>query len=123
MWGPQPSRRCKRGEDLEEWILQEGLEVRNQGQNPTFVNKRCQTFIDLTLTFNLECDLSDWNVSLDFNGSDHNTITFTLLQEVKKIDPVWNWKKAEWDKFTHILKQSNIRIPEKMNERLSLIHI
>ena len=59
-------------------------------------------------------------MSTDYNGSDHNTITFNLRLDILKPDPVWNWKKAEWPKFKELLKNARIRIPTIM---LSLIHI
>ena len=117
MWGPEPKTRCKRGEALEDWILQEGLMIHNVGDAPTFENKRCQTSIDLTLSLRLTPEIKHWRVDEGFNGSDHNTIMFTIITHIDKIDPVWNWKKAEWEKFTNILKQTKIRIPQQMNER------
>ena len=117
LWGPEPKRRCKRGELLEDWIAEEGLEIHNQGNIPTFMNKRCATFIDLTLSSNLRVDLVDWKVLEDYNGSDHNTICFTLNFKLEKQKPIWVWKKAEWEKFTAILETEKIRIPRLMNER------
>ena len=68
LWGPEPKRRCTRGEKLEEWILQEGLEIHNVGEIPTFENKRCSSNIDITLSMGLDFTLSDWCVSEDYNG-------------------------------------------------------
>ena len=102
MWGPIPKSQCKRGEDLEQWILQEGIMIHNIGETPTFANKRCSPCIDVTLSWDLRTPLSDWEVNQDYNGSDHNTITYNLNLAVPKPDPVWNWKKAEWEKFKEL---------------------
>ena len=67
LWGPSPKTRCKRGETLEQWILQEGLIVRNQVEIPTFSNKRCSSNIDVTLSLNLSLPLHDWTVDTDYN--------------------------------------------------------
>ena len=40
LWGPDPKRKCRRGEALEQWIVQEGLVIHNTGDEPTFENKR-----------------------------------------------------------------------------------
>ena len=117
MWGPSPKNKCKRGEDLEQWILQHGIMIHNTGETPTFANKRCNSCIDVTLSLDLRSSIKDWEVSQDYNGSDHNTITSNLELVVPKPDPVWNWKKAEWEKFKEILSKSKIRIPTVMNER------
>ena len=34
-----------------------------------------------------------------------------------KLDPIWQWKKADWPEFTEILQKTNIRLPHKLNER------
>ena len=69
------------------------------------------------MSMDLTSDISEWEVSDDFNGSDHKTITAKLLISTAPLDPVWNWKKAEWPKFKSLLEKSYIRIPEKINER------
>ena len=74
LWGPEPKRKCKRGEELEECILQEGFEVHNTGDIPTFENKTCSSHIDITLSFQLDLTISGWTVSEDYNGSDHKTV-------------------------------------------------
>ena len=36
---------------------------------------------------------------------------------MEKPEPIWNWKVAEWEKFSSILQTKTIRIPTRINER------
>ena len=71
-----------RGEELEEFIVGNGLLVENVGETATFRTTRANTvintYIDVTLSYGLNGNISDWNVDQSFNGSDHATITFDL---------------------------------------------
>ena len=117
MWGPTPKKKCKRGELLEQWILQESLVIHNQGEAATFENKRCKSSIDITLSLNLSTEITNWAVSEEYNGSDHKTISADLIITPQPLEPVWNWNKAEWPKFKELLEKAYIRIPQKLNER------
>ena len=89
----------------------------NKGDIPTFANKRCSSFIDVTISNNLKTDILDWNVSTEYNGSDHNTIHFDLELETEIVGPVWLWKKAKWNVFTDKLKNFNPEYDEILNAR------
>ena len=77
LYGPDSN---SRGEDLESFIISEGLRVENLGTEPTFRVRRgnvnIATHIDVTLTFGLEFDIMNWCTKQEFNGSDHATIMF-----------------------------------------------
>ena len=105
LWGEIPKRPCKRGEILEQFILENGLEIHNSGNTPTFRNKRCSSFIDVTITNNLNMALNNWHVKEEYNASDHNTISFELTTGTIKREPIKLWKKANWKKFNEILKE------------------
>ena len=69
-----------RGNDLEELIMEFNLKIHNsQLEKPTFVNRRCNTVIDLTLTMNgADRDVAHWRVADDVTHSDHKMIRFHL---------------------------------------------
>ena len=68
--------------DLEEFIIESGLVVENLGTEPTYKTTRgdklIQTCIDATLSRNIDGNIANWEVNREYNGSDHNTITFKL---------------------------------------------
>ena len=72
----------KRGVELEELIIEQALSVENIGTEPTYEvirgNNHIQTCIDATLTRDLGGTVGAWTVEREFNGSDHNSITFDL---------------------------------------------
>ena len=91
LWGSESN---KRGEELEDFILENGLEVRNMAKEPTF---RCsrgndfyETSIDVTLTRDLPFNLNDWRVDRNYNGSDH----YTILFEVEAVVPITVQKRS-----------------------------
>ena len=63
----------KRGYELEEFIIENGLAVENSGTFPTFetirANKRMATCIDATLTRDLGDRISNWKVDQTYNLS------------------------------------------------------
>ena len=60
----------KRGEALEDFIAQNHLIVENIGTTPTFNTKWGTSIIYITLTSNLAVTVKNWEVKLDYNGSD-----------------------------------------------------
>ena len=76
LWGPEPKHKDPRGEKLEEFILTHNLKLENLGTTPTFRNSRNFTSnIDITLSYNLQTPISNWQVHDNTNNySDHNTI-------------------------------------------------
>ena len=107
-----------RGEILEEFIFNRGLDVENRGNIPTFCTLRGTTLasscIDITLSRGN--NVVNWVVDESFNNSDHNTSFFFLLDKEppKLIRP---WKKANWTRFTRILQKRPFHIPVNMSIR------
>ena len=77
----------KRGDQLDLFIAQHKLDIENQGLTPTFQARGAQTIIGITLTARLSVSVTNWSVSQEYNGSDHNTITFQVEQDKQKIEP------------------------------------
>ena len=44
--------------------------------------------------------VQNWEVSRDFNGSDHNSIEFDLKTDKITLDPQWIWSQANWELFS-----------------------
>ena len=106
-----------RGEILEEFILNHGLEVNNRGTTPTFCTLRGTTlatsFIDITLSRDLT--IVDWLVDETFNNSDHNTLSYELLLSPEQPRLIRPWKKANWKRFSRILQKTQFFEPTKMS--------
>ena len=112
LYGPTTN---KRGEIVEEWILKHGLFVENIGRVPTFEIVRdgvlFRSCIDLTATKG-DIEVVDWRVDQAYNASDHNTITWQVLESSPPPEPTRNWKKAKWKEFTEELVKVDPFIPE-----------
>ena len=67
----------KRGDDLLDYIMQEGLELHNKGKEYTYECATGKLTIDLTL----KTGLKNWKVNTSLNHSDHNTIKYNLETE------------------------------------------
>ena len=97
MFGPESNRR---GLDLEELILNNGLRVENVGTMPTFEtirgNKLISPCIDATLSSGLDEKITNWRVDNNYNGSDHNTILFKLKLEMEDKKEERNWNAGQW---------------------------
>ena len=95
MWGSSDDN--KRGEDLEELILEQNLHVMNQGTENTFSIGDKGSVIDVTLANEkaLEMwDLNDWAVSKSESFSDHRYITFSGGKKLQDERLYRNLKKA-----------------------------
>ena len=96
-----------RGDELEEILMEYDLHVHNcQLEKPTFVNRRCNTIIDVTMTMNLSDEnLVDWHVVDEVTHSDHKAIRFTLERSfnIKEKILTRNWNKLNVAEFNKIL--------------------
>ena len=95
-----------RGESLEDFILKNCLTVENVGLRPTFSVVRStgeiNSIIDVTLSKGIKYSIDNWTVRSEYNGSDHNDITFCYdnpLVQGKEVDEKRCWNKAEWEVF------------------------
>ena len=75
LWGNETNARGKKWEEL---IEIEHLLVHNQGRIPTFESKNGKSIIDVTLSHRLPYTLENWRVLRSYNGTDHNTICYSL---------------------------------------------
>ena len=81
--------------------------MENLGTEPTYETTRgdklIQTCIDATLSRNIDGKITNWEVNREYNGSDHNTITFTLSYSQETVKAERNWDKGEWTLFKPLL--------------------
>ena len=118
LYGPVTN---SRGELFEEFILENGLNLENRGNSPTYHAFRhgevIETFIDVTLSKNLD-PLQNWRVHThDFNGSDHHSITWSIPTD-KPVPPMIRpWLKAKWDVFKEKVAEYDFQLPTNLNTR------
>ena len=90
-----------RGEQLEEFIMQQNLDIMNIGNKPTFINSRSSTIIDITLTYNAKDIIYDWYVRPDYFFSDHRCVQFKIFTGKIQLPTV---AKIDWPKFVSSLE-------------------
>ena len=90
--------------------------MHNQGRIPTFGSKIGKSIIDVTLSYRLPYALDNWRVLRSYNGTDHNTIHYALNGMEIEIPAHRLYHKANWDKFTQILRDSYINMPSELTE-------
>ena len=115
-YGPETN---ERGKDFEEFILQNNLTVENKGLSPTFHAFRrrgnIDTHIDVTLSKGM-VPLHDWRVhDMEYNGSDHHTITWSLPLSPTLTPNVRPWLKAKWDVFTDYIANYDFHLPTEFD--------
>ena len=112
LYGPDTN---KRGEKFEEFIMQHHFKVENKGETPTFHAFRnggeTGTCIDVTLTRGM-IPLTDWQVNDHvYNGSDHHTITWSLMISLPPPSIIRPWHQANWEIFREQVKAHSFDPP------------
>ena len=97
---------CARGDQIEEFILNEGLVVANAGNKYTWSARGSTSIIDITLQSKPDM-VSDWQVGHNIL-SDHEPITYTLnLVDTNEVTTTGrHYQRADWTKFKNILNQT-----------------
>ena len=109
LFGPDSN---DRGAQLEDLIFHQGLSVENSDMTPTFQTTQRSSCIDVTFTRGLPPgSVANWKVDTSFNGSDHNSIYFSILQGFEYISPTRPWARADWPMFTDVLRAVRIYVP------------
>lgn len=98
VWGSSDTNR--RGEKLLEFIIASDLCILNKGNRPTFIDRRREEVIDITLcSLGVELDVSGWHVSQEYSLSDHQPILFSLSADKQSPISFRNPRKTNWDSF------------------------
>jgi len=120
LWGPDTNRR---GEVVEDFILEHGLLVENKGKKPTFVARGTKTCIDITLSKNLDL-VQHWEVSDELTFSDHCLITFSVtFGKCDDLGEVFDFKKANWQIFRDCLASKPFHVPYIITEAWLDFHV
>ena len=108
-----------RGRDLVEFLFEHQLSLVNQGRTPTFDTlsgaRRKSSIIDLTVSHNLH--VSDWRVDTSYNGSDHNSIFFSIPSQTSPPSQGRRWSKADWPLFKKTLDETRLHVPRMVNHK------
>ena len=110
----------KRGEEVEDWQVENNLLLLNDPEDPpTFYSRRWMTTStpDLAFATNDLARIATRTVLDQLGGSDHRPIKITLDLNYKpdetKTFPRWNYKKADWEKFSVLVDQYSSTIRNK----------
>ena len=118
LFGPDSNRR---GLDLEELLVSNGLRVENIGTMPTYEtirgSKLISTCIDATFSRDMDGKITSWMVDDNYNGSDHNTILFKLKLEVDDKREERNWNAGRWGLMKSLLAQEAFYEPSVVTEK------
>ncbi|XP_047990715.1 uncharacterized protein LOC125229817 [Leguminivora glycinivorella] len=99
LWGMTTGN--ERGKKLVEYLFTTNLNILNTGSEPTFVNKRSRTIIDLTLaTEEASKFIAGWHVSKEMSCSDHRWIRFDIQVETITTVPRRNPRKTNRELYT-----------------------
>ncbi|CAK1598330.1 unnamed protein product [Parnassius mnemosyne] len=102
LWGMEKPN--ERGKVLVEYLFSTNLTILNIGSEPTFINKRCRTIIDLTLATEGAAKLiTGWHVSREASCSDHRWICFALQVDIPSTPPWRNPRKTDKTKYLNRL--------------------
>jgi hypothetical protein len=89
-----------RGESLFYYIMDNGLDIMNRGNRPTFVSINRQEVIDIRIaTFYAGNLIKDWHVTEEVTCSDHRYIRFTVMGIDQTVKTYRNPRRAEWESY------------------------
>ncbi|XP_063631287.1 uncharacterized protein LOC134802581 [Cydia splendana] len=128
LWGMETSN--NRGKTLVEYLVTTNLNILNVGAEPTFVNKRCSTIIDLTLASEEVSELvMGWHVSQEASCSDHRWIRFNLLASSDTPTTRRNPRKTDRATYRKVLGESldllpprdDLREPAQIEQQVNIL--
>ncbi|CAF4935806.1 unnamed protein product [Pieris macdunnoughi] len=109
LWGNANTN--ARGENMLNFILSNNLILANSGSEPTFINARSQTIIDLTLiTVGLSDQIHDWHVSSELSCSDHRWIRFAIKGDLPKPQPRRIPRRTDSAKFHKLVSSEIVKL-------------
>ena len=119
-WGYAISDR--RGEEIEEWQVDTKLLLINDPEDPpTFYSRRWLTTTTPDLAFATEniARKTTREVQNQLGGSDHKPVLLSLDLNYKPTEPKslprWNYKKADWTKFSVLTDEAALKINNKQD--------
>ena len=119
-WGYPESDR--RGEEIEEWQVDTKLLLINDPEDPpTFYSRRWLTTTtpDLALATENIARKTTREVLNQLGGSDHKPVLLSIDLNYKPSEPKslprWNYKKANWNKFSVLTDEAALKINNKQD--------
>ena len=98
LWGCETNN--NRGDILEEFILEHSLVIKNVGCASTFITRRAESIIDITLVSEgFANKVVEWQVNREYQFSDHRRLEFNLEFQSRKTILTRNFKNANWALF------------------------
>ena len=106
----------KRGESLQNFLIQEDICVANEGNAPTFVSNGREEVLDLTLCSpEMYPNILDWHVSPETSLSDHNHIRFGIQTTFKKTQKGFTYKNStDWELYKAVISNNFSKNEEKI---------
>ena len=112
-------RTDRRGKDFVRALTNNNLLINNLGKVPTFDTVRggvhFKSVIDITTSHQVQ--LQNWRVDKSYNGSDHNSILFSIPFIDTPPTQGRQWSKADWPMFTSILEKEPLYTPRVINPK------
>ena len=112
-----------RGEEIENWQIENRLLLLNHPDDqPTFYSRRWRSTTTPDLGFSTDdIEKSTSRTVLDqLAGSDHRPILIRMQLNMKRLSkfvpPRWNFKRANWAKFSHLLEGLTAKINPRSNQ-------
>ena len=112
--------RRSRGEEVEDWQVDNGLVILNKHDDPlTFLSRRwlSSTTPDLAFAANDLSRIASRTVLSQLGGSDHKPIKISLDLQYRpqrtSTFPRWNYKRANWECFSKLVGQLTQKINNK----------
>ncbi|XP_063891534.1 uncharacterized protein LOC135117075 [Helicoverpa armigera] len=114
LWGMDTHN--DRGKTLFDYLFTTNLSLINTGSEPTFVTRRSQTIIDLTLASESVAELiTGWHVSKEASCSDHRWIRFDLQVCIQETPPKRNPRNTDRATYTRTLSTKLAQLGDPTN--------
>ena len=95
-----------RGGQLEDFLIDLGIDLLNRGDTPTFRTIRASSIIDLTLCSpSLTTFITNWRIQETPSLSDHAAIQLNFTPTPSPPPLIRPYKKADWPLFRHLLTE------------------
>jgi hypothetical protein len=103
------------------YIKDNGLDIMNSGNRPTFVTSNRQEVIDITIaTFYAGNFVKDWQLSEKVSCSDHRHVRFTVTGIDRSVDVYRNSRKTDRESFKTDLSGCLSKIVDEITNYMNL---
>lgn len=107
MWGSRNGD--EKGQMLLDWMAEHSMTLHNRGNNPTFLRRGCESYLDVTLSSErIAAWIKDWKVTEEENLSFHKNIYYTVTDpdiETRPTETRWRISEARLPHFVKELRK------------------